>query len=82
MAKGSISPINILFFAIAMILPIVYFTVLTPNTNEGNLWVFLIVPLLWAGAAWLSVAPGTERIKWVGLAAALGAVEAALLYFA
>lgn len=81
MATG-IKPINIIYFAIAMILPIVYYTVLTPNTNEGNPWVFLTVPLLFAAAAYVSVAKGTERIKWVLWSTLVGAVEAAILYFA
>lgn len=74
--------INLLWYALAMFIPILYYTVITPNTNEGNFWVFVVVPLLWAIAGILSSSPSADRWKWIATSVALGLAEAALLYWA
>lgn len=83
--KKEFSVISILWYAIAMFLPIIYFTALTDNTNETKPWlVFIVCPVLYGVAGWLAV-PGdrkdTEKMKWVIWSVIVGIVEAAALVF-
>ena len=87
--EKSLSRWAILAYILAMFLPVIYFTVLTDNTNEtnpGRVW--LVCALLWIAAGMVSV-PGKlivdgkigGKIKWVGLSLVFGLIEAAALIF-
>lgn len=77
--------ISILWYAIALFAPILYFTVLTSNTNETNHpLVYVVCLILFAGAGWLSSAgfPNKTRFKWTGWSVIVGLAEALLLIYA
>lgn len=83
------SPINVIYYFVAFVLPIVLFTELLGNANETHpVLVFIVCIVLMTGAGLLSV-PGKLRvagqtggkIKWVGLSAFIGLVEAFMLVF-
>lgn len=81
-------PISGLYYAIAMLFPIILFVVILENANEKG-WVApaLTAGVLWAGAGLLSI-PGKlkvdgvtgGKIKWVVGSAALGVLEGVLMY--
>lgn len=77
-------PIIILWYAIALFTPIIYFTVLTNNTNETNHpLVYVICLVLFAGAGWLSSKGFVikARYKWTGWSVLMGLAEALMLIY-
>jgi len=69
---------SIVIWAFALFLPIIFFTVITDNLHESKpLLPFIICPLLFAGAAWLTA----KNWSWVAWGAVAGLAEAALLVF-
>lgn len=75
-------PIFILYYAIALFLPLVLFLEVWNNLNERSPFlVFVIVLPLWLGAALLSSRPGGDRIKWIGWSLFIGVLEAVGLAF-
>ena len=77
------SPINLLWYAIAMFFPIIYFTVLTNNTNETKpVFVFVMCAVLFAIAGFLSSVNNKNRLPWIGWSVVVGIAEACLLAFA
>lgn len=75
-------PTNVIFYAIALIFPVLFFTVLTNNSNERNpgaVWAMCL--LLMAGAGYFTSKgfPLKTVLKWVGLSLIVGAAEAILL---
>lgn len=75
-------PISILYYAIALFLPLVLFLEVWDNLNEKRpLLVFVIVLPLWLGAALGSSEPGKDRIKWIGWSLFIGTLEAVGLAF-
>jgi len=78
-------PISILWYAIALFAPIIYFTVLTNNTNETqHALVYVVCLALFAVAGWLSSAGFVmkARYKWVFTSLLAGLAEALLLIYA
>lgn len=78
-------PISILWYAIALFAPIIYFTVLTNNTNETqHVLAYVVCISLFAGAGWLSSAGFVmkARYKWIGASLLAGLAEALLLIYA
>lgn len=78
-------PISLLYYAVALFFPIILFTVILNNYNEGHpVPVFLLCIFLTAIAGLLSSAgfPSKNKLTWVLGSVALGLVEAALLAFA
>lgn len=82
--------ISVLYYAVALFLPILLFVVITDNTNETHpALVWIICPVLLGFAGYLSsigqLVVGnviTHRLKWVVWSAIIGLVEAALLIYA
>lgn len=78
-------PTNLIGYAVALFLPIFWFTVLTSNTNETHpIQPFILCPVLFAGAGVIA-SKGfmvKARAKWIGVSVLAGLVEAALLVFA
>lgn len=73
---------NIIGYIIAMFLPIIWFTVLTDNTNEKHpIQVYVMCIVLFAGAGLLASKgfDAKNRMKWIGLSIAIGVVEAIAL---
>lgn len=83
--------ISVLWYAIALIFPIILFTVILNNANETqHASVYVVCIALYIGAAMLSV-PGKiveggetgGKLKWVLWSAVVGVAEAlALIYMA
>lgn len=74
--------ISLLYYAVALFAPIIYFTVLTNNTNETNpLAVWTVCPVLFAIAGYLSSQGFVmkARYKWIIASVIAGLVEAFLL---
>jgi hypothetical protein len=75
-------PLNVIYYAVAMFFPIIYFTALTNNTNETHpLQVWLMCPALYLIAGFLSIKKVGDWMKWVGLSFAVGVIEAAMLIY-
>lgn len=83
------SPLNVIYYFVALVLPIALFTEILGNANETHpLLVFVVCIALMTAAGLLSV-PGKlkvdgktgGKIKWVGLSAFVGLVEAIMLVF-
>ena len=77
-------PISLAYYAAALFGPILYFCVLTNNTNETHpILVFVVCPILFAIAGWLSSAGFImkARYKWTAWSVLAGLVEAGMLVF-
>lgn len=77
--------INVIYYLIALALPIVLFTVIMNNYNETHpIPVFGLCIVLTAIAGLLSSTgfPSKNKLTWVGGSVAIGLIEAALLSFA
>lgn len=83
------SPLNVVYYFVALVLPIALFTEILGNANETHpVLVFVVCIALMGGAGLLSL-PGKlkvdgvtgGKIKWVGLSAFIGLVEAIMLVF-
>lgn len=75
-------PISLAYYAVALFAPIIYFTVLTPNTNETNpLAVWIACPVLFAIAGYLSCRKFVPKaqFKWIGTSIIAGFIEAGML---
>lgn len=69
---------SMFIWALALILPIIFFIGIGDNLNERQpVLPFIACPLLFAGAAWLTA----KNLKWVAWATVVGLVEAAALVF-
>lgn len=69
---------SLFIWALALILPIVFFIGIGDNLNERQpVLPFIACPLLCAGAAWLTA----KNLSWVAWGAFIGLVEAAALVF-
>lgn len=77
---------NVLFYVFAMFFPILFFVVLTGNSNErypGAVWILCIMLMGCAGVFSSKGFPWKSRAKWIILSALGGAAEAAgLIYLA
>jgi hypothetical protein len=70
---------SMLIWGFALIFPVLLFIVIGDNLNERQpVLPFIVCPLLFAGAAWLTA----KNLKWVAWAFIAGLAEAALLVFA
>lgn len=77
--------INLAYYAVALFLPILIFTVFTDNTNEKHpVAVFLVCIVLFGGAGLLASQGVTpkNKVTWLAASVAAGIAEACLLAFA
>lgn len=75
-------PTNIIYYAVALIFPILFFTVLTNNSNErhpGAVWAMCLILMAGAGYFTSKGFPLKSVLKWVGISLIVGAAEAFLL---
>ena len=79
-------PINLLYYAVALFLPIIIAVGITDNTNETHpIFYWIGIPLLFFIAASLSVRdlPKTKGPKqWIIWSTIVGVIEAAILILA
>lgn len=76
---------NLIGYAVALFLPIIWFTVLADNTNETHpIQPFILCPILFAGAGVIASKGFVfkARAKWLAASILAGLAEAALLVFA
>lgn len=75
---------NLIGYAVALFLPIIWFTVLTDNTNETHpIQPFILCPILFAGAGVIASKgfPFKTRAQWITVSIIAGLAEAAGLVF-
>jgi uncharacterized membrane protein YjjB (DUF3815 family) len=76
---------NIIGYIVALFLPIIYFTVLTNNSNEKHpvqVFVMCIGLCTLAGLLSSKGLNASSKLGWVLTSIAVGAIEAALLAYA
>lgn len=75
---------NLIGYAVALFLPIIWFTVLTDNTNETHpIQPFILCPILFAGAGVIASKGFVfkARAKWIAASLLAGIAEALGLVF-